>query len=636
MLRGLQKASKNWLGKVVMAVVMGLIVISFAIWGIGDIFRGFGLSTVAKIGGSDIGVEQFRNYYNDRLQRLGQQMRRPITPDQARALGLDRQFLAQLVAETILDEQARQLKLGVSDVDISRRITNDPVFQTPGGQFDRLRFEQMIRQAGYTEGRFVAEQRRQTLRREIAESISGGLKVPNSMLVAVDRFQNEQRTIEFVMLGPAQAGEIEKPTPEVLAKYFDERKALFRAPEYRKVVLLGLSAADQARWSTVPDADVRKAYDDNKAAYGTPERRHVLQIVFPNIDDAHAAAEKLKGGTTFAALASERGLQETDIDLGTINKASIIDPAIADAAFSLKEGETSAPVQGRFGAVLLQVSKIEAGSTKPFEEVAPQIKQEIAASRARSEINQLRDKIEDERAGGASLAEAAQKLGLTSRTIEAVDRSGRAPEGNAVANLPQGVDVVSAAFASDIGVETDPLQLPGGGFVWFEVAGITPSRERTLDEVKDQVETRWRDDQIAQRLKTKSDDIVSKLKTGASLTELARANGVKIETASGLQRGRPSDKVPAKVVDATFTTGKGDVGSTDGDKATERFIFRLTEVSEPKLDTASEQTKRVEETLRQALTEDLLTQYIARLETDIGVSINQAALSQVIGGGSQN
>lgn len=636
MLRGLQKASQNWLGKAVMAAVMGLIVISFAIWGIGDIFRGFGMSTVAKVGRTDIGVEQFRNYYNDSLQQLGRRVGRPITPDQARALGFDRQIIAQLVTQTLLDERARELRLGISDADISRRITADPMFQSAGGQFDRFRFEQIIRNAGYTESRFVAEQRRQTLRREIAESISGGLKVPNSMLIAVDRFQNEQRSVEMMALGPAQAGEIEKPTPEVLAKYFDERKALFRAPEYRKVTLLSLSAADQARWSAVPDADVRRAYDDNKAAYGTPERRHILQIVFPNLDDARAAAEKLKNGTSFTALAQERGLKESDIDLGSIDKAAIIDPAIADAAFSLKEGEASAPVQGRFGAVLLQVNKVEPGSTKSFEEVAPQIRQELAASRARSEINQLRDKIEDERAGGASLAEAAQKLNLTSRTIEAVDRSGRAPDGNAVANLPQGVDVVSAAFSSDVGVETDPLQLPGGGFVWFEVAGITPSRERSLDEVKDQVETRWRDDQIAQRLKAKTDDLVATLKTGTSLADLAQATGVKVETVSGLQRGRPSDKAPAKVIEAAFTTATGEIGSTEGDKATDRFIFRVTEVTEPKLDPASEQAKRVDETLRQALTEDLLTQYLARLETEIGVSLNQAALNQAIGGGSQN
>ena len=148
MLRGLHKASSTWLGKALMAVVMGFLVISFAIWGIGDIFRGFGLNAVATIGGTEISIEQFRQYYNERLQQLGRQLGRPITPEEARTRGIDRQLLGQLVAETTLDEQAKKLRLGLSDADIAKRITTDPSFRGASGQFDRARFEQLIRQAG--------------------------------------------------------------------------------------------------------------------------------------------------------------------------------------------------------------------------------------------------------------------------------------------------------------------------------------------------------------------------------------------------------------------------------------------------------------------------------------------------------
>jgi len=619
-----------------MAGVLGLIVISFAIWGIGDIFRGFGMSTVAKVGRTEIGIEQFRSYYNERLQQFGRQLRRAITPDQARALGLERQFIAQLVAETILDERARQLKLGISDAEIARRITSDPAFQGPSGKFDRLRFEQIIRQAGYTEPRFVAEQRRLTLRREITASIGGGIKTPQTLLAAVNRFQNEQRDVEIIALGPAQAGEVANPSPDVLTKYFNERKALFRAPEYRKLVLLTLSASDLAGRSSASEEEARRYYEEHKDSFGPPERRRVLQIVFPNVDDARAASERISKGATFAQLAAERGLKDSDIDLGTVAKTGIIDPAISAAAFALKEGEVSAPVQGRFGTVLLQVTKIEPGAARKFEEMEPQIKQEIATNRAKAEINSLRDKIEDERAGGASVAEAAKKLGLTSTTIPAIDRSGRAPDGSKVTDLPQGIDAVSAAFASDVGVDNDPLQIAGGGgFVWYEVAGITPSHERGLDEVKDQVESRWRDDEIAARLKSKSDEMLAKVKAGASLAQVAQENATKVETVAGLQRGHASDKAPGTVVAAAFTTAKGSVVNIEGDKPTERYIVRVTEVSDPTLDVNSPDMQRVDDTVRQAMTEDMLTEYVARLETDIGVSINQAVLEQVGGGGSQ-
>src|ERR1700760_1086314 len=113
MLRGIHKASSNWLGRAVMAVVLGLIAVSFGIWGIGDIFRGFGSSTLAKVGGTEIRVDTFRQLYQDRMQQLSRQFNRPILPDQARALGLDRQLLGEVIAETALDNRARSMRLGV-------------------------------------------------------------------------------------------------------------------------------------------------------------------------------------------------------------------------------------------------------------------------------------------------------------------------------------------------------------------------------------------------------------------------------------------------------------------------------------------------------------------------------------------
>src|SRR5690349_4157562 len=196
MLRGIHKASSTWLGKALMATVMGFLVISFAIWGIGDIFRGFGRNAVATIGGTEISIEQFRQFYNDRLQQLGRQVGRPITPDEARARGLDRQLLGQLLAETTVDEQAKKLHLGLADAEVAKRITSDPSFRGLNGQFDRTRFEQIIRQAGFTEARFIEDQRRSILRKQIAQSVTGDLRVPTAALAMLNQYQNEKRKIE--------------------------------------------------------------------------------------------------------------------------------------------------------------------------------------------------------------------------------------------------------------------------------------------------------------------------------------------------------------------------------------------------------------------------------------------------------
>ena len=540
-------------------------------------------------------------------------------------------MLGELVAEAALDERARQLNLGVSDAEISKRITEDPVFRGANGAFDRARFEQLIRGAGYTEGRYVAEQRRVMLRRQIAETLGGELAPSQSLRAAINRYQTEQRAIEYVVLDHTKAGEIAPPAPDVLAKYFDERKALFRAPEYRKITVLSLTPADAALWITVSDEDARQTYESRRARYVTPERRQIQQIVFSNKADAQAAAERLAGGLDFTALAAERGLKESDINLGLVAKSGLVDRAVAEAAFALKEGEISPPIDGRFGIALVRVLKIEPEKVRSYEQVAPEIKREIALDRAKAEVLARHDKIEDGRAAGESLAEIAQKLGLIVRVIDAVDRSGRDPAGTpVVAELPNAADVLQGAFTADVGVETDPIQLQGTGYVWYEVAGITRSHDRTLDEVKDRVEARWRDDQVAQRLKAKAAEILDKLKAG-SFAEVAAVDGLKVETATELKRGKPSEGLSAGVVNAAFRTAKGAAGSADGQSPTEVVVFRVTDVAASPLDPNSEEAKKIDETLRRSYADDIVGQYLVRLQNELGVTINQAALRQVTG-----
>jgi peptidyl-prolyl cis-trans isomerase D len=632
MLRGIRTASKGWFGKLVMGAVMGLLTISFAIWGIGDIFKGFGQSTVAKIGGSEITIEQFRQTYNTRLQDIGRQIGRPITPDQARALGFEQQIIGQLIAETALDVRARQLRLGLSDAEIAKSIAQDPAFRGPTGQFDRTIFDYRIRQAGYTEPRYVAERRRLSGRRQIITAVSGGVTTPKAELEAQNRYQNEERVIDYVSLDATQAGDIPPPTPEALNTYFEERKVLFRAPEYRKIVVLSLTPAEQAPWIQVSDQDAKRAYEERRARYSTPERRRVQQIVFPNAEEAKAASERIKAGTSFAAIAAERGLKEQDIDLGKVTKAAIVDRAVADAAFGLQDGAVSAPIEGRFGTAIVTVSEIEPEQVRPYEEVAAEIKREIGMERARAEINEQYKKIEDERAAGNGLADVAQKVNVTARTIDAVDRSGRGPNGEPVTGLPQGVDVLSGAFSTDVNVESDPLEVPGGGYVWYEVAGITPSRERNLEEVKDRVEARWREDQIASRLKAKADEMVEKLRAGTPFSEVAAAQNLKLESGIKFKRNQPPEGVPAKVADAVFRTAKGAAGTAEGERPTERLVFQVTDIIEPVLAPDSPEAKTLEENLKNSISQDILNQYIVQLQNDLGTTINQSALRQVAGG----
>jgi peptidyl-prolyl cis-trans isomerase D len=637
MLRGIRNASANWLGKVVMGVVVGFLVISFAIWGIGDIFRGFGRSTVAKVGDTEITVEQFRQLYSERLQQIGQRVGRPITADQARALGLDRQIISEVVADTALDQRARQLGLGITDSAVAKQIREIPAFQGLNGEFDPRLFEQRIRAAGYNEPRFVAERRRFLVRHQLSDSVSGLAAIPKTVTEAFNRFQNERRAIEYIVLDRAQAGDVPNPTPEEITKYFESNKVLFRAPEYRKVILLTLSAADVARWMQITDEEAKKYYEERRSRFVTQGRRQVHQIIFPNAEEAKAAKERIDAGTAFVDIARERGLSEQDIDLGFIAKTGLTGgplgaAAVIDAAFSLPEGGVSAPVQARTGTALIRVVKIEPDKVRSFEEAADEIRQEIAKDRTRAEINDKHDKIEDARASGQNLLEVAQKVGLTATTIDAVDRSGRDPGGAPALGLPPDADIVTTAFSTDVGVEADPVRLADGGYIWIEITGITPARDRTLEEVKDQVETRWRDERIAERLKTRAAALTEKLNVGGSFADVAAAEGLKTDSATDLRRNSRSEKFSAAALDTVFRTPKDTVGSAEGETATERVVFRVVEITTPPLDINAPEGKRLHDAVRDAISADLLGQYVAQIERDLGATINQDAVRRVVGG----
>jgi peptidyl-prolyl cis-trans isomerase D len=588
---------------------------------------------LAKVGHTEISLNQFRQLYTDRLQQIGRQFGRPLTMEQARAFGFDRQVLQQTIAEAALDEDARRLGLGQSDAETMRIIVSDPNFQGVNGKFDPQRFQAMIRQFGFSEQRYVADQRKVSLRRQIAGSLAAGLVPPKALIEALSRYQNEQRSIEYVKLDAAQAGTIDPPSPETLAGYFDDHKTQFRAPEYRKLSFVLITPEEIGRWSDVSDEDAKKLFEQRRDRLGTPEKRQVSQMVFPNAEEAQAARSRISGGSSFDDLAKERGLAPNDVDLGMVAKSDILDPEVANAAFSLPSGEVSQPVQGKFGVALVKVGTIQPGIEPSYESVAADLKKEIATERARTKVAELRDKMEDERGGGASVIEAAQKLGLNPVTVDAVDRSGRAPNGQPVSSIPNGLDVVSQAFGSDVGVDNDPIAFRGG-YVWYDVLGITPSRERNLDEVKDQVETKWRDDQISSRLRTKATEMVQKLEQGGKLADEAAAAGLKVETAGGFKRDASPAGVPSSAVAAAFRTAKDGVGQTPGSGGGEWIVFRVTDITVPPVDLASDEMKKLNETLARSMTDEQVAQYVTRLEKDIGTSINEAAFAQVTGAGN--
>ncbi|HEV7329107.1 MAG TPA: SurA N-terminal domain-containing protein [Bosea sp. (in: a-proteobacteria)] len=632
MMQGIRKAGQSLIGKLIIAVMFGFLIISFAIWGIGDIFRGYGRNAVAVVGKTEIGLEQVRTAYQNEIQQLQRQQRRQISPDLARALGLDQRVLSRLVTDAALDQTATKMGLAVSDETVRDILFADPNLKNAAGQFDPARFNELLRAIGMNEQQFVREQRAATMRQELAEMVVGAVSAPVALQELGHRLRHEQREIGYITLPESAAGEIAAPADDVLRKYFDERKAAFRAPEYRTANVLALTAAALADPAKVSDADARARYEQIKTQrFGSPERRTVQQIGFPSVEEAKAAKARIDAGETFEAVGASRNVAEADLTLGTFTREGLFDPAVRDAAFALAQGAVSEPVQGGFGVVLLRVPTIEAARLKSFEEVADEVRRDVATSRAGEQMTELHDKIEDQRASAKPLPEIAKEFGLALRTFGPADsRLGKA-DGTQEPALPGGDATQQAIFRSDIGVDNEAIRLPNnGGYVWYDVSKIDPPRERSFDEVKAEVEKQWRADEVASRLAAQAREIVQKLDAGEKLDAIAFAQGLAYEDAT-LGRQDQSAALPGNVVSLVFGTPAGKAGSAAVDNAG-RVVFQVKAATVGPYARTTEDAENFVRLLANSISEDLLAQYVGKLQNDLGVQVNQAALRNATGG----
>ena len=636
MMKGLRTAGQTWLGKTIIAVMFGFLIVSFAIWGINDIFRGAQKVTIAKVGNAEITAEQFRSAYQAELQQLIRRTRQSVTPQQARAMGLDSQILSRMVTEATLDQKARGLGLQVSDQLVVRSVTEEPGFRGPNGQFDRARFDLYLGERGLSEAGFVREHHGALVRAQLGDAIAGALQVPVAAREAVHRYGAERRAAAYFILSAASVGDIPAPTDAQLQIFFDERKAGFRSPEYRAVNVVAIAPETLADPNAVSDDDARKRYEQTKARFGAPERRTIQQIVFPNAEEAEAAARKIKDGATFEQIAAEKSIDPKDLELGTFTKAEMIDPGVAEAAFALEPGAVSGPVQGRFvGTVLVRVTNVEPEHVKPYEEVAAELKRGIALDRAKTALEDLHDKVEDQRASARPLPDIARENKLPVLSVPAIDRSGRDKAGNPVADLPEREAVLAAAFGSDVGVDNEALRTKNGGYVWFEVAGIESARDKTLAETREQVAEQWRAEEVGKRLAAKAGQLVERLNKGEAVEAVAAEAGAEAKTAADLARRSASGELSTDVVARIFSVPVGQAASADAGGAG-RAVFKVTAATVPPFVTTTQEAAAVADQMRLFLSDDLIAEYVRQAQADLGVRINQDAARRALAGGGES
>ena len=214
MLNALRKNAGSWVVKVLML----LLVASFGIWGIGDVFFRSGQNpAVATVGGIEIPANELANAFNRSVANLQRQLGPQFDREQAIQLGVMQQALQDLVGQRLISLQASDMGLVVPDDALRTLVTEDPVFHS-GGQFDRSRFDQLLRASGLSEDAYLASLRQQVVRAALTGSIAGPVQAPPGLVDVIYRYRNEQRRGHYVPVPIASITDVPAPSEDELAQ----------------------------------------------------------------------------------------------------------------------------------------------------------------------------------------------------------------------------------------------------------------------------------------------------------------------------------------------------------------------------------------------------------------------------------
>ncbi len=626
MLDSLRSATQSWIVK----LLLGLLVLSFGAWGISDAFRtNLAGSAALTAGGSEVSGSEYRFAYEQQIMRLSQQFRQRLTREQAKSIGVENQVLAQVAASVVLDESARNMNLGLSKDGIARLTAEDPAFQDSRGNFNRTQFDAVLRQSNIRPQDYLDNRAKDARRQQIVEAATDGLKLPDTMLKALTLYQDESRSVDYVTVPAETADAVPAPSDDVLKAYFEAHKDDYKAPEYRKVTYVKLEPADIADPAAVTQDEISEYYESNKARFGSVEKRTIEQLTFADEAAAQAAQAKIAAGTDFLDVAKEQGKSENDLKLGTFEKSAIPDEAIADAAFALPENGVSPVVKGSFGPVILRVSAIEPAHVKTLAEVEGEIRQALATNIAVSSITGIHDSYEQQRSEGATMAEAAKSLSLKTVTVDAIDSDGNDPSGKPV-EMPNAEALLTALFQADQGFDNDALTLGNNGYLWYQVDGITPARERTLDEVKDQLVTAWKAEEAVKRLNQRMEELKKRLDSGTTLDTIASEVGLEKQTKHGINRNTNDADIGSAAAAQIFRGPNGFTGTAAAPSGDGQILFKVTEVTEPAATGPDAVPQQQRDYLANALSGDVLDQLVGELQKQYPVRVNQAVINEAL------
>ncbi len=626
MLDALRRGATGWISK----IFLGILILSFAVWGVADMVRGYNTGTLAKVGDVEISQEDFQTAYQNQLQMMGPMARR-LTPEQVRMFGIDRRALSGLIDTAAVDNHARRLKLGISDETIAQQIAREPSFRTSDGKFDKQGFDAFLRQNRMTEQGFLALRRKDEVREQLTGALLGGVAVPVAMVEAVHAWREETRKIEFVTF-PEAAVSVPEPDDAKLKEAYEQAKRQFIVPESRKLAILLLELADVKSRVLVSEADVKSYFEQNRSSLDIPERRRIHQILFKDRAAAEAGRKAIDGGKSFLMLSLETEGSAGRLP-GLLARNDLGDLKLSEVAFTLPKDKVSDVLQTGSGPMLIMVSEIAPGKARGFDEVKAEIQERLSSQKVSEELSSLHDAVDNNRAARKPLQEIAETLKL--KHVEVVTRrDNKTADGKAAFDHVEAQDIIEHGFQGAAGVDTEPIELKAGGFAWIDVLETVPEAEKPFDSVKDEVKSVYTDLTRRRLLSDLAAKAAERVGQGEALDKIAKEVAGKVETTASITRATTPQGLSQGAVQIAFATANGKAASAESADRKSRTLMKVVEITAAPTPT-KEQADKMQADLARQLQNDALQAYAAALREQLGVRINEATLRRLTGADRQ-
>jgi peptidyl-prolyl cis-trans isomerase D len=560
-------------------ILFCFLILSFAIWGIGDIFLGSPSGRAAiEVGEvSYNSVEVLQQF--DRARRA---MRLPPQYDELLRLQILTSVIDSMTEGGLYEAESRKLGMIVGEGQMKQWVGASPAFRDQLGQFNPDVFRQTLSSAGLSEAEFFQTLQSDIKRDQINAAVGGEAKIPNILAETLFTYRGERRTTNVVRVTVDSITDVPTPSDAELNAHYDENKGSYMAPEYRGATFVSLTPDQLAKEILIPEDDLRAEYDTRQTEFITPATRDLEQYLFSDEAAAKAAIASLAGPLDVEGLANALAAAagpDSSISLGQISILGLANEAERKAAFEAETGKVSTPVETPFGWKVFLAKSATPESVRAFDDVKELIRLEIAQEKALDAMFELSNAFEDALAGGSTIAEAAREIDVKVGKVDAVDVDGLGKDGKPVEGIPPGRRFLATLFDTNKGGQSELVESENNGYFLLENDRIIPTRLRDFSEVRAAVEQSWKNEKHASLANGVAATIAEQSKGGIGLQAAAASLGYRLTKVGPFDRagdGLDVTVYPADMPSVVFELTKGDVGLAESDTGT--VVAELVEI----------------------------------------------------------